>query len=134
MKYVKEFTIILGITLVGEWLKYILPMPVPAGVYGLFLLLFLLCTGIVKLEQIETTGNFLLEIMSVMFVPAAVGLIESYEQIRPVLIPLICICSISTIIVMAVTGKAADWMILRRQAGAKNGKGGQRPWTSSFRS
>ncbi len=127
MKYVKEFTIILGITLVGEWLKYILPMPVPAGVYGLFLLLFLLCTGIVKLEQIETTGNFLLEIMSVMFVPAAVGLIESYEQIRPVLIPLICICSISTIIVMAVTGKAADWMIRRRQAGAKNGKGGQRP-------
>ena len=60
MKYVKEFTIILGITLVGEWLKYILPMPVAAGVYGLFLLLFLLCTGIVKLGRIETTGNFLL--------------------------------------------------------------------------
>lgn len=127
MKYVKEFAIILGVTLVGEWLKYILPFPVPAGVYGLFLLLFLLCSGILKLEQIETTGNFLLEIMSVMFVPAAVGLTESFEQIRPVLIPLLCICGISTIIVMAVTGKAADWMIRRSQAGIKKGKGGERP-------
>ncbi|MCI8660614.1 MAG: CidA/LrgA family protein [Lachnospiraceae bacterium] len=124
MKYLQECGIILGITLVGEWLKNILPLPVPAGVYGLFLLLFLLCKGILKLEQIETTGNFFLEIMSVMFVPAAVGLMDSYELILPVLIPLISICGISTIIVMAVTGKAADWMIHRRETSIKKKNGG----------
>lgn len=62
MKYVKECLIIFGITLAGEVLNGILPLPVPAGVYGLFLLLFLLCRGILKLEDVEATGNFLLDI------------------------------------------------------------------------
>ena len=39
MKYVKQIGIILGITLAGECLNQFLPLPVPAGVYGLFLLL-----------------------------------------------------------------------------------------------
>ena len=40
MKYLKEFAVILGITLAGEWMNHVLPLPVPAGVYGLFLMLF----------------------------------------------------------------------------------------------
>ena len=39
MKYVRQIGIILGITLAGEFLNQILPLPVPAGVYGLFLML-----------------------------------------------------------------------------------------------
>ena len=39
MKYVRQIGIILGITLAGEFLNKILPLPVPAGVYGLFLML-----------------------------------------------------------------------------------------------
>ena len=119
MKYVKECAVILGITLVGEWLNMLLPLPVPAGVYGLFLMLILFCTGALKLEQVEATGNFLLDIMPVMFVPAAAGLMDSFEQLRPVLAPLIIICVISTLAVMAVTGKTADLMI---ESGERHGK------------
>lgn len=108
MKYLKQFTVILGITLAGEWLNYILPFPVPAGVYGLFLLLLLLCGGILKLEQVENAGNLLLDIMSVMFVPSAVGLMESYHQIQSALVPIVSICVASTLIVMVATGKAAQ--------------------------
>ena len=79
MKYVKESAIIFGITMIGEFLNELLPLPVPAGVYGLFLLLLLLCTGLLKLKDIEATGNFLLDIMPILFIPASVGLIESYE-------------------------------------------------------
>ncbi len=113
MKYVKECAVILGITLVGEWLNMLLPLPVPAGVYGLFLMLILFCTGALKPEQVEATGNFLLDIMPVMFVPAAAGLMDSFEQMRPVLVPLAIICVISTLVVMTVTGKTADLMIER---------------------
>ncbi|NBH72942.1 CidA/LrgA family protein [Clostridiaceae bacterium] len=108
MKYLKQFTVILGITLAGEWLNHILPFPVPAGVYGLFLLLLLLCGGILKLEQVENAGNLLLDIMSVMFVPSAVGLMESYHQIQSALVPIVSICVASTLIVMVATGKAAQ--------------------------
>lgn len=113
MKYIKEIAIIFGITGIGELLNYYLPFPVPAGVYGLFLLLFLLCTRIVKLEDIEATGNFLLDIMPVLFVPASVGVLESYVEIKAVLVPLTVISLVSTLTVMGVTGKVAELMLKR---------------------
>ena len=111
MKYIKESAIIFGITMIGEFLNSILPLPVPAGVYGLFLLLILLCTGLLKLEDIEATGNFLLDIMPILFIPASVGLIESYDEMKAILVPLIVTCLISTLVVMGVTGKVTELMV-----------------------
>lgn len=111
MKYVKQSSIIFGITMAGELLYTLLPLPVPAGVYGLFLLLAGLCTGIIKLEHIEETGNFLLEIMPLMFIPVTVGLIENYDLMKSMAIPLIVISIVSTVIVMAVTGKITEVLI-----------------------
>ena len=111
MKYIKESAIIFGITMIGEFLNAILPLPVPAGVYGLFLLLILLCTGLLKLEDIEATGNFLLDIMPILFIPALVGLIESYDEMKAILVPLIVTCLISTLVVMGVTGKVTELMV-----------------------
>ena len=111
MKYIKESAIIFGITMIGEFLNKLLPLPVPAGVYGLFLLLILLCTGLQKLEDIEATGNFLLDIMPILFIPASVGLIESYDEMKAILVPLIVTCLISTLVVMGVTGKVTELMV-----------------------
>ena len=123
MKLIKECAIIFGITLVGEGLNFLLPLPVPAGVYGLFLLLFLLCSGIFKLEDVEATGNFLLDIMPILFVPAAVGLMDSFGLMKDILVPLIVIVVVSTIVVMVVTGKAAE--LVMNHLG-NNRKGGDR--------
>ena len=118
MKYVKECLIIFGITLAGEVLNGILPLPVPAGVYGLFLLLFLLCRGILKLEDVEEPGGFFLDTMPLMFIPAGVGLMNSWDVMESVLIPLTVITAASTIFVMAVTGKTAQHIIRKnRQEG-----------------
>ena len=111
MKYIRECFIIFGLTLAGEFLNKLLPLPVPAGVYGLFLLLVLLCVGILKLEQVEVTGNFLLDIMPVMFVPASVGLLESMGDLQAILVPVVVISMVSTVIVMAVTGIVAEKML-----------------------
>lgn len=111
MKYIKESAIIFGITMIGEFLNKLLPLPVPAGVYGLFLLLLLLCTKVMKLEDIEATGNFLLDTMPIMFIPASVGLIDSYDSMKAILIPLIVTCLVSTVVVMGVTGKVTEFMV-----------------------
>ena len=111
MKYVRECVIIFGITLAGELLNLLLPLPVPAGVYGLFLLLLLLCSGILKLADIEATGNFLLDIMPILFIPASAGLIESYDAIKVILVPIVVISILSTIAVMVVTGKVTEAML-----------------------
>lgn len=111
MKYVRECVIIFGITLAGELLNLLLPLPVPAGVYGLFLLLLLLCSGILKLADIEATGNFFLDIMPILFIPASAGLIESYDAIKVILVPIVVISILSTIAVMVVTGKVTEAML-----------------------
>ena len=80
-----------------------------AGAFALLLLL--LCTKVLKLEAIEATGNFLLDTMPIMFIPASVGLIDSYDAMKAILIPLIVTCLISTVVVMGVTGKVTEFMV-----------------------
>lgn len=111
MKYLRECLIIFGLTFAGEVLNRVLPLPVPAGVYGLFLMLVLLCTGLLRLEQVEATGNFLLDIMPVMFIPASVGLLESMGVLSAILVPVVVVSIVSTVIVMAVTGIVAEKML-----------------------
>ena len=108
MNYLRQFTIIMAVTCVGETLRFLLPFPVPASIYGLVLMFVLLLTKTVRLEDTEKTGSFLIEIMPVMFIPAGVGLIASWEKLKPVLLPVCVITIASTIIVMAVTGKVTD--------------------------
>jgi len=115
MKYLKEIAIIFGITMVGEILNEMIPLPVPAGVYGLFILLGLLCAKVVKLEDISATGNLLLDLMPLMFIPAAVGLIEKYVELTSILVPFVVISAVSTLIVMTVTGKTTEWILHRQK-------------------
>lgn len=63
MKYIYQLFIILVVTFVGELLHYFIPIPVPASIYGLIIMLILLCTKVVKLEHVERTSDFLIEIM-----------------------------------------------------------------------
>lgn len=111
MKYVKQFGIILTITCIGEIIKTFVPLPIPGSIYGLILLFVLLMTGGLKLEQVKDAGKFLIEIMALMFIPAGVGLLNSWEQLSSMLIPVLVIVISSTFFVMIVTGKATDLLI-----------------------
>ena len=113
MKYVKEIMWIIAFTFLGELLNTLLPLPVPAGVYGMILLLIALVTGIVKLPEVEGAGNFLLDTMTMMFIPAAVGIMSAIGILLPVLLPYLVIIVVSTVLVMVVTGLTAT-AILRR--------------------
>lgn len=120
MKYLKQFGIILFVSLLGELLRMLIPLPIPASVYGLVLMLILLMTGIIKLQQIKEVSAFLIEIMPVMFIPAGVGLLDSWPALRSVWIPVVLITLLTTIIVMAVTGQVAQKIIRKEEK--KNGK------------
>lgn len=113
MKYIKEFGIILGISFVGEGLHYLIPAPIPASIYGLVLMLLLLVTGILKLEKVKATADFMIEIMPMMFIPAAVGLINSWGLIKPRLLSYVIVMTVSLVVVMVISGKVAEWVIKR---------------------
>ena len=115
MKYLKQFLLILCITFVGELVKYVLPLPIPASIYGMVILFVGLMTGHIKLSSVKEAGKFLIEIMPVMFIPAGVGLITSWSQLQSFLVPLLVITVVSTFVVMIVTGKVTDFLISRKE-------------------
>ncbi len=104
MKYLKQLVIILFITFIGELLNYFIPLPIPTSVYGMVLLYIALMTKIIKLSSVKETGKFLVDIMPVMFIPAGVGLLESWGVLSSMLLPIAIITAVTTVLVMAVSG------------------------------
>ena len=118
MKFLRQFMIILLLSFLGEVLKMFIPLPIPASVYGLVLMLVCLMTGVLKTSQVKEAAFFLIEIMHVMFIPAAAGLIDSWKVLQPLLLPILVITVVITIFVMVVTGKIAQMIAQKR--GIKN--------------
>lgn len=116
MKYLKQFGIILLVTFAGEIIRYYVPLPIPGSIYGLILMFLLLCTRTIRVEDVKETALFLIEIMPVMFIPAAAGLIESWGELKPILIQTIVMLLLTTIIVMALTGRTAMAVIRREKS------------------
>ncbi len=113
MKLLYQFGVILTITFLGEIMHVILPFPIPASIYGLLLMLVALATKVVKLSQVKVAGDFLLDIMPPMFIPAGVGLLTAWSDLRDVLVPVVVITFVTTVLVMVVTGRVAQYVIVR---------------------
>ena len=118
MKYIKQCLIIFIIYFIGEVLKYLLPLPIPASIYGMVLLFSGLMTGWIKLESVKETGTFLIEIMPVMFIPAGVGLITIWSTLKAMIGPVSIITVLTIITVMIVTGRVSQ-AIIRKSKGNK---------------
>nr|WP_295682837.1 CidA/LrgA family protein [uncultured Lachnoclostridium sp.] len=111
MKYVRQFGIILAVTFIGEVLKLCIHLPIPASIYGLVIMLGLMMTKIVPVKSVKDAGSFLIEIMSLMFIPAGVGLMISWNEISDIWLPLVLIIIITTVVVMVVTGRVTQRVI-----------------------
>lgn len=120
MKYLRQFLIIIAISFIGELLKMFLPLPVPASIYGMLLLFIMLLTGVLKLDSVKETGKFLIEIMPVMFIPAGVGLLESWGVLQPMLVKVLIITVITSLTVMIFSGWITQAVIRSGQKGAGN--------------
>ena len=104
MKYLSQFCIILGFTLAGEALQRLVPLPIPASVWGLALLFAALCCGIVKTQQVKEASAFLISIMALLFVSPAVGIAENWSIIRPQLLPIALLLAGSTLLTFGISG------------------------------
>ena len=108
MKYLKQFSIILAISCLGELLSLWIPAPVPGSIYGIVLLFLGLVTKLIPLDAVKDTGHFLVEIMPVMFIPAAAGVIDSWELIASSWLEYGLLTVVSTVAVMGVAGRVTQ--------------------------
>ena len=118
-KYIFQFARILAFCFLGEVLHAVLPLPVPASIYGLVLMFLCLITGLIKLDDVHDTACFLIEIMPIMFIPPAVGLMASWDVIQANLVAYLIIAAVTTIVVMAVSGLVTQAVLKKGKKGAE---------------
>ena len=118
MKYVKQFAVIGLVTLIGEILNYLLPLPVPASIFGMVLLFLCLKFRVIGLSQVEETADWFLSVMPIFFIVPTVGIMDSYLLIKNELLQIVTLSVVSTVVVMVVTGWVSQ-LIMRRDAKKK---------------
>ena len=119
MKYLRQFLLIAALSFIGELMHYIIPLPVPASIYGMVLLFIGLMTGWIHIDSVREVGKFLIEIMPVMFIPAGVGLMASWGVLSPILVPTAVITVVTIVTVMIATGWSSQIVIRRDRKKAK---------------
>lgn len=119
MKFLIQFLIIIAFSFIGELLHECLPLPIPASIYGIIMLFTALELKWIKVKDIRETSTFLIAIMPVMFIPAAVGLIDSWKSIGNAWLQYIVVTVVSTFIVMLVAGYVTQLVIRRGKAKQK---------------
>ena len=115
MKYLFQTGIIFAVTLIGEILARIIPLPVPGSIYGVVLLFVLLATGILKLKHVEGAGNFFLTILPFLFISNCVSLMDSMSLLGDNVVAIVILTVVSTLVVMVVTGGVAQLFINGRK-------------------
>ena len=111
MKFIRQFLIIILISFAGELLHAILPLPVPASIYGLLILLAGLQTKGIPLKAVDEAGGFL----PMLFIPAGVGLMVSWGDLKPVLVPIMVTIVVTTVLVMGVSGRTAQFVLKKEE-------------------
>lgn len=91
-----------------------LPLPVPASVYGLVLLLLALNFRLIQLEDVKEVGVFLTGIFPLLFVPAA-GVMELWAEMGEMLLPIIIAIIPVTVLVMVTAGKTTQALTSRKK-------------------
>ena len=111
MKYLSQFLIILGFTFLGEALQRIVPLTIPASVWGLMLLFIALCLGLVKVEQVKETGGFLSSLLPLLFVAPTVGIVEHWALVRDRFLPIALLLLGSTVLTFGIAGKVTGLLL-----------------------
>ena len=122
MKFLIQFMIIIAFSFLGLLLHYFLPLPIPASIYGIVLLFVALELKWVKVKDIRETSSFLIAVMPVMFIPAAVGLIDSWKSIGNSWLEYIIVTVLTTFVVMGVSGWITQFVIQRNKVQKENKK------------
>jgi holin-like protein len=110
MTTLRQLAILLGITYGSEIIVDFLNLTFPGSVLGMLLLFACLKTGLVRLEAVEGSGNFLLQHLPIMFVPFGVAIYQHFDLIRDYAGELALIILGTTVLVLMLTGWTVDAM------------------------
>ena len=101
MKIICQIGVIFAVCWFSQLIEAALPVPFPASVIGMLLLLALLATGLLKIEHIREKADFLLANMAFFFLPAGESVI--FDVLGRSAVALVLVCLLSTVITFGAT-------------------------------
>jgi len=116
-----QLCLLFAIYQVGNYIQQLLHIPIPGSIIGMLLLFILLQLKVVKVKWIANGANFLLSYLTLLFIPATVGIIQYVGFFSGMGILSIVVVIISTIIVMLSSGYLAQKVAIHQEqkVGAK---------------
>lgn len=103
MNYIRQLGVLIACCVAGDALSILLHGALPGNVLGLTLLLLLLIFGPVRLDHVEHTADFLLQNMAFFFLPACLGVLEIFAQIKSEILAILAVCALTTLCTAAAT-------------------------------
>ncbi|MDT2741721.1 CidA/LrgA family protein [Lactococcus garvieae] len=81
MKIYFQLLIIFGFSFVGDTLSNSLHLPVPGSILGMIFLFLALQFKVLKFTDVDEVGSFLINNMTILFLPAGVGIMAKWSLI-----------------------------------------------------
>lgn len=115
LKYIRQACLIFGFTFLGEVCHHLIPMPIPASIYGMVLLFGALFLKIIPAAAVKDVGGFLTSILALLFVSPAVGLMDHWGLLQENILPILLILSLSSLVTFAVSGRVTQYFIRKKE-------------------
>ena len=101
---IKSLSIIFCCLFLGDFISFVLRIPVPGNVIGMLLLTIGLSRGIIRLEDVKPAADILVKNLAFLFVPPGVGLILYFDLLEREFGAIMMSFLISTFLVLAIVG------------------------------
>lgn len=122
MSYLEQLGVLLGCCVAGDALSLLLRGRLPGNILGLTLLLVLLICGMVKPAHVADTADFLLRNMAILFLPACLGVLDIFADIKTEILRIIAVCALTTLCTAVATALTVHLVCrLQRRAGKEGG-------------
>ena len=128
-----------GILFVSSLISALFPpsFPVPTPVIGLLLLYLLLTFKVIKVEWVDSFGGFLISIISFIFVPSGISMLQSIDIMKSQGFKILLVIFLSTIIMLVTIYYSADllikWRVKNKMTDdAITGASDQGPWENPW--
>lgn len=115
MKHLRQLAILFVFCVAGDALSVLTHGKLPGNVLGMTLLFVCLVFGLIKLCHIEHAAVFFLQNMAFFFLPACVGILDTFPLIQSELFAILAVILLTTVITAAATALTVH-LVLRLQA------------------
>tara|TARA_R110001583_G_scaffold19176_1_gene75391 strand:- start:28188 stop:28556 length:369 start_codon:yes stop_codon:yes gene_type:complete len=102
--FIRGFLIILLFLIIGKAISPLLPIVFPGSIIGLILLFLGLRIGVIKLEWVLDSANFIIKYMVILFIPLSVGIINYFDLLLNNWLVILCSIFFTSFLIMLSVG------------------------------